>query len=94
MILSSEVGVFEIPPEKIVKKDRLRPGRMLLVDTVKGELVDDDVLKESYASRQPYGEWLNSNLVTLKELHIPNKKVEEFSDEERARLQKSIWLYI
>ena len=55
LILSSEVGVFEIPPEKVVKKDRLRPGRMLLVDTVKGELVDDSVLKEKYASRQPYG---------------------------------------
>lgn len=89
LILSSEVGVFEIPPEKVVKKDRLRPGRMLLVDTVKGELVDDDVLKEKYASRQPYGEWLNNNLVTLKELKIPNKKVEEFTDEERARLQKA-----
>ena len=89
LILSSEVGVFEIPPEKIVKKDRLRPGRMLLVDTVKGELIADDVLKEAYASRQPYGEWLNSNLVTLKELHIPNQKVIEFSDEERARLQKA-----
>ena len=89
LVLSSEVGVFEIPPEKVVKKDRLRPGRMLLVDTVKGELVDDDVLKEKYASRQPYGEWLNNNLVTLKELKIPNKKVEEFTDEERARLQKA-----
>ena len=89
LILSSEVGVFEIPPEKIVKKDRLRPGRMLLVDTVKGELIDDDDLKEKYATRQPYGEWLNSNLVTLKELRIPNKKVVEFSDEERARLQKA-----
>ena len=89
LILSSEVGVFEIPAEKIVKKDRLRPGRMLLVDTVKGELIDDDVLKEKYATRQPYGEWLNSNLVTLKELRIPNKKVIEFSDEERARLQKA-----
>ena len=89
LILSSEVGVFDIPPEKIVKKDRLRPGRMLLVDTVKGELIDDEVLKEKYASRQPYGEWLNSNLVTLKELRIPNKKVEEFTDEERARLQKA-----
>lgn len=62
---------------------------MLLVDTVKGELIDDEVLKEKYASRQPYGEWLNSNLVTLKELRIPNKKVEEFTDEERARLQKA-----
>ena len=89
LILSSEVGVFDIPPEKIVKKDRLRPGRMLLVDTVKGELIDDEVLKEKYASRQPYGEWLNSNLVTLKELRIPNKKVVEFTDEERARLQKA-----
>ena len=89
LILSSEVGVFQIPPEKIIKKDRLRPGRMLLVDTVKGELIADDVLKEEYASRQPYGEWLNSNLVTLKELHIPNHKVVEFSDEERARLQKA-----
>ncbi len=89
LILSSEVGVFELPPEKIVKKDRLRPGRMLLVDTVKGELIDDSVLKEEYASRQPYGEWLNSNLVTLKELRIPNQKVPEFTDEERARQQKA-----
>lgn len=89
LILSSEVGVFELPPEKIVKKDRLRPGRMLLVDTVKGELIDDSVLKEEYASRQPYGEWLNSNLVTLQELRIPNQKVPEFTDEERARQQKA-----
>ena len=89
LILSSEVGVFEIPPEKIVKKDRLRPGRMLLVDTVKGELIDDDVLKEQYASRQPYGEWLYNNLITLQEIHIPNQKVEQMSDEERVRLQKA-----
>ena len=89
LVLSSEVGVFEIPAEKVVKKDRLRPGRMLLVDTVKGELVDDDVLKEKYASRQPYGEWLNNNLVTLRELKIPNKRVTEFTNEERARLQKA-----
>lgn len=89
LVLSSEVGVFEIPAEKVVKKDRLRPGRMLLVDTVQGELVDDDVLKEKYASRQPYGEWLNNNLVTLRELKIPNKKVVEFTDEERAKLQKA-----
>ena len=46
LILSSEVGVFELPPEKIVKKDRLRPGRMLLVDTVKGQIIDDSDLKE------------------------------------------------
>ena len=89
LILSSEVGVLDIDPSKIVVKDRLRPGKMLLVDTVNGKLVDDDVLKDYYANRQPYGEWLDSNLIELKELTIPNKKVEEYSKETRAKLQKA-----
>ena len=89
MILSSEVGVLDIPSEKILKKDRLRPGKMLLVDTVNGKLIADDELKEKYAHRQPYGEWLDSNLITLHSLNIPNKKPEEYSPEERARLQKA-----
>lgn len=89
LILSSEVGVLDIDPSKIVVKDRLRPGKMLLVDTVNGKLIDDDVLKEYYANRQPYGEWLDSNLINLKELTIPNKKVEEYSKETRAKLQKA-----
>ena len=89
MILSSEVGVLDIPSEKILKKDRLRPGKMLLVDTVNGKLIADNELKEKYAHRQPYGEWLDSNLVTLHSLNIPNKKPEEYSTEERARLQKA-----
>ena len=89
LILSSEVGVLEIDPEKIVVKERLRPGRMLLVDTVNGKLIDDDELKESYATRKPYGEWLNNNLVNLKDIHIPNVKVETYEKEERQRLQKN-----
>lgn len=89
LILSSEVGVLDINPSKIVAKERLRPGKMLLVDTVQGKLIDDDELKEQYASRQPYGEWLDSNLVELKELKIPNKKVEEYTMEERKKIQKS-----
>ena len=89
MILSSEVGVLEIPPEKIVMKERLHPGKMLLIDTVQGRIVDDEELKEYYASRQPYGEWLDNNLVELKDLKIPNKRVPEYSEEERARLQKA-----
>lgn len=89
LILSSEVGVLEIDPAKIVVKDRLRPGRMLLVDTVNGKLIDDDELKEEYATRKPYGEWLNNNLVYLKDIKIPNKKVESYSKEERQRLQKN-----
>ncbi|MCD7772763.1 MAG: glutamate synthase large subunit [Ruminococcus sp.] len=89
LILSSEVGALPIAPEKIVSKERLRPGKMLLVDTVEGRLIDDDELKERYASKQPYGEWLDSNLVELKDLKIPNAKVEEHSYEDRQRLQKA-----
>ena len=89
LILSSEVGALPIDPSKIVTKERLRPGKMLLVDTVQGRLIDDDELKEYYASKQPYGEWLDSNLVYLKDLKIPNAKVEEHSSEARKRLQKA-----
>ena len=89
LILSSEVGALPLPAEKIVKKDRLRPGRMLLVDTVKGTLIGDDELKESYASRKPYGEWLDSNLVKLRNLKIPNEKVEEHTHDMRKRLLKA-----
>jgi len=89
LILSSEVGVLDIPPEKIIKKERLRPGRMLLVDTIQGKLIDDEDLKERYASRSPYGEWLDSNLVELRKLHIPNKKITEYSSEELAKLHKA-----
>ena len=83
LILSSEVGVLDIAPDKIIRKDRLRPGKMLLVDTVRGEVMDDDLLKESYASRQPYGEWLDNNLVELRDLKIPNRRVPEYGQEER-----------
>ena len=89
LVLSSEVGVLDVDATKIVSKERLHPGKMLLVDTVQGKLIDDDELKERYASRQPYGEWLDNNLVKLKDLKIPNKKVYEYSAEERKKLQKA-----
>ena len=89
LILSSEVGVLPIPEEKIIKKDRLRPGKMLLVDTALGRIKDDDEIKMKYATKQPYGEWLDGNLVNLKDLHIPNHKVESYSMEDRSRLQKA-----
>lgn len=89
LILSSEVGVLELEPEKVVRKERLRPGKMLLVDMIRGEVIDDETLKETYAGKQPYGEWLDSNLVALRELKIPNRRVPEFSAEERQRMQKA-----
>ena len=89
LILSSEVGVLEIAPEKIVKKSRLQPGKMLLVDTVAGRLIGDDELKETCARHQPYGEWLDQNLVSLNELTIPNKGVASHTQEQRDRLYKA-----
>src|SRR5699024_5358085 len=74
---------------EIVQKERLHPGKMLLVDTVKGKVFGDEELKEYYAKRQPYGEWLDSSLVQLKDIKIPNKKVPGYSREELARLQKA-----
>lgn len=89
LILSSEVGVMDIAPEKIIVKERLRPGKMLLVDTVQGRVIGDEELKEMYADRQPYGEWLDSNLIELKNLKIPNQLVPTYKPENLKRLQKA-----
>ena len=89
LILSSETGFIDIAPEKIVKKDRLRPGKMLLADTKQKRIIEDDEIKAMYASRQPYGEWLDANLVRLHDLHIPNKGVPSYGKDELARLQKA-----
>ena len=89
LILSSEVGVLDIDPTKIVAKERLRPGKMLLVDTVEGRVIDDEELKDYYASRQPYGEWLDRNLIQLKDLKIPNERVPEYKKEDRQKMQKA-----
>lgn len=89
VILSSEVGVLDIDSTRVVLKERLHPGKMLLVDTVKGEILNDDELKEHYAESQPYGEWLDQYMVCLKDLKIPNKKVETYTPEQRMRLMKA-----
>jgi glutamate synthase (NADPH/NADH) large chain len=89
LILSSEVGVLDIDPARIIKKSRLQPGKMLLVDTVAGKIIDDNELKESYATRKPYGEWLDRHLQRLQDLKIPNAKVKTYSKEQRVKLQKA-----
>lgn len=89
LILSSEVGVLDIDPAKIILKERLHPGKMLLVDTIKGEVIDDEALKEKYANEYPYGEWLDSNLIQLKDLKIPNEDVPKYTREECTKLQKA-----
>ena len=89
MILSSEVGAIDIDQTKIVKKDRLRPGKMLLVDTVEGKMISDEELKLRYAEKNPYGEWLDSNLVELEDLKVPNQAAPVLAKEQRLRLQKT-----
>lgn len=88
VILSSEVGALEIPGSHIVRKARLEPGRMLVVDTRKKKIISDGELKKHYALNQPYGEWLDQNLLHLEDLKIPNQKIPVSSQPVRDKLYK------
>ncbi|MGC3997720.1 MAG: glutamate synthase large subunit [Anaeromyxobacter sp.] len=76
VVMASEVGVVDLPPERIVKKGRLQPGRIFLVDTVEGRIVDDDELKERIAKAHPYREWIDRYTVRLDELPKPPRVIE------------------
>jgi glutamate synthase (NADPH) large chain len=71
VVMASETGVLDIAPERIKTKGRLQPGKMFLVDTVEGRIVSDKEIKKRLASRQPYGEWLKENQITLNHLPEP-----------------------
>ena len=88
LILASEVGVLDIPAKQIIKKARLEPGRILLVDTKQKRIISDEECKTHYARRRPYGEWLDRNLLHLNELPIPNHKIPVHSQQVRDRLYK------
>jgi glutamate synthase (ferredoxin) len=68
VVLASEVGVLDIPADRILTKGRLQPGRMFLVDTEEGRIVADEEIKLRTANEKPYGQWLRDNLVTLQEV--------------------------
>jgi glutamate synthase (NADPH/NADH) large chain len=68
VVLASEVGVLDVPAEEVVEKGRLQPGRMLLVDTAAGRLLDDGAVKDALAAEHPYGEWLQGGLVRCEDL--------------------------
>jgi glutamate synthase domain-containing protein 2/glutamate synthase domain-containing protein 1/glutamate synthase domain-containing protein 3 len=78
VVLASEVGVLSIPPEDVVKKERLQPGRMLLIDTEEGRIISDEEIKQEIASEHPYREWLDQNLVKFDRL----KEKPEFTEPE------------
>ena len=81
--------MLDLDPADIVKKSRLQPGKMLLVDTKQKRVIDDEELKSRYASQSPYGEWLDGHLVHLEDLPVPNLKVEKHSQELRDKLYKA-----
>ncbi|HLJ95131.1 MAG TPA: glutamate synthase large subunit [Gemmataceae bacterium] len=80
VIMASEVGVLDIPPDRVLLKGRLQPGRMFLVDLEQGRIISDEELKEEIAAEKPYAHWLRDNLVTLEDLpdgpviHLPDHK--------------------
>jgi len=73
VILASEAGVLPVAPEKVISKGRLQPGKMFLVDTLEGRIIDDREIKESMARRQPYEKWLKDNIVDIRTLPAPKK---------------------
>jgi glutamate synthase (ferredoxin) len=90
VIMASEVGVLDVPPENIVLKGRLQPGKMFLVDTREARIIDDTELKHKMASEKPYRQWLNENLVRLADLpeqHVPGP------DHETVLLRQQIFGY-
>ncbi len=88
VIMASEAGVLPVAPENVIKKGRLQPGKMFLVDTKEGRIIDDKELKEFYATRQPYGQWLKENVVDLRGLPKP-KKVQELNEKTLLERQRA-----
>jgi len=87
VIMASEVGVLPVDPAKVVAKGRLEPGRMFLVDFDKGRLVPDEELKNEFANRRPYSEWLNARRITLKDIETDDEPPRLEQDELLSRMQ-------
>ena len=86
VIMASEVGVLDVPPERVSEKRRLQPGRMFLVDTSEGRIISDEEIKQQMAAAQPYGDWLKDNLVRFNDL--PEMKDKEPAVDHAATLQR------
>ena len=72
LVMSSEAGVINVPPEKVLIKERIRPGKMFLLDTSKGRLIDDDELKSTLSTQKPYTKWLDDNRISITDLPQPS----------------------
>ncbi|MFZ0863893.1 MAG: glutamate synthase large subunit [Candidatus Sulfotelmatobacter sp.] len=73
VVMASEAGVLDIAPEQVKMKGRLQPGKMFLVDTIEGRIISDKEIKQKLASRQPYGQWVKENQITIDQLPEPSR---------------------
>ncbi len=86
VVLASEVGVMEVPPDRVLHKDRLQPGRMLLVDTEQGRIISDEELKDQVATANPYQTWLDEYLVALE--YLPKASIDDKLPDHEEVLQR------
>jgi glutamate synthase (NADPH/NADH) large chain len=86
IILASEIGVANIPPEKIVRKGRLQPGKMFLIDTASGQIIEDEQIKSEVAAAEPWGSWLEENMINLRDL--PEREHVRYSSSSVNRRQR------
>ncbi|MBI4339855.1 MAG: glutamate synthase large subunit, partial [Chloroflexi bacterium] len=86
IVMASEAGVLQVPPENVLYKGRLRPGRMMLIDPEEGRVLDDEEIKSELASRQPYGQWLADNVVRVDSL--PDASAHVHPDDYKTLLQR------
>jgi glutamate synthase (ferredoxin) len=91
VIMASEVGVLDVPPDMVLHKGRLQPGRMFLVDMEQGRIIADEELKKQIATEHPYGDWLNENIVSLEQL--PPGPVVHEPDHDTVRLRQRVFGY-
>jgi glutamate synthase (NADPH/NADH) large chain len=87
VIMASEVGVVPIEPKNVKAKGRLEPGRMFLIDFERGRLVPDEELKNEFANRHPYGEWLEANRIALRDVTAPGIGAQVDGDTLLSRMQ-------
>ncbi|MEZ7128407.1 glutamate synthase large subunit [Nonomuraea sp. AD125B] len=87
VVLASEAGVLDIRPEDVVRKGRLQPGRMFLIDTARGKIIEDDEIKAELAAELPYADWLHAGLVRFEEL--PSRERETITHEALVKRQQT-----
>ena len=88
IIVASEAGVLPVDESKVIKKGRLQPGKMLVIDTIKGQIIEDDEIKKVITSQQPYGTWLDNYKIKLEDLDEPRVAFTQLSNESTFKYQQ------